>query len=131
MELSLENLPLPVLRALARAYGAYVSSYVPSTFYLRWRLKYAAKTISRQDKMLDREHLLGYMTQRELNWACFRRGFNTKSKLRLEQESFLREWLRRSRLIDANEEPAELLFNLALFPLGPKLKGINSLYYGQ
>ena len=46
--------------------------------------------------MIKRELLIGFMTQRELDWACYRRGFNPHGKHRFEQESFLREWLRKS-----------------------------------
>ena len=45
--------------------------------------------------MIKRELLIGYMTQRELDWACFRRGMNPYvNNNRMEMESFLREWLR-------------------------------------
>ena len=52
--------------------------------------------IQTQDCMIKRELLIGFMTQRELDWACYRRGFNPHGKHRFEQESFLREWLRKS-----------------------------------
>ena len=61
---------------------------------LEWQLKRIARNISLQDRMIKRELLIGYMTQRELDWACFRRGLNPQHKQRLEQESFLRDWIR-------------------------------------
>ena len=59
------------------------------------QLRKVATNISFQDRMIKRELLIGYMTQRELDWACFRRGMNPYvNKNRMEMESFLREWLR-------------------------------------
>ena len=59
------------------------------------QLKKVARNISLQDKMMKRELLIGYMTQRELDWACYRRGMNPYvNNNRMEMESFLREWLR-------------------------------------
>jgi len=78
--------------------------------------------------MIKRELLIGYMTQRELDWACFRRGMNPYvNKNRMEMESFLREWLRRSKAINVETEPAEFLFNIAMLPMSPKLRASTVL----
>ena len=65
---------------------------------LRRVLNRIVNRIQTQDCMIKRELLIGFMTQRELDWACYRRGFNPHGKHRFEQESFLREWLRKSSL---------------------------------
>jgi hypothetical protein len=121
-ELALDNLPLDMLTALAAGHGLYFSPKLRSKWFLRHRLRRRAAVIKEQDKMIKNELLIGYMTQRELDWACFRRGLNPKDKLRLEQESFLREWLRRSARTDVNVEPSQFLLNIALLPRGPKLR---------
>jgi len=121
---SLEKLPLPYLQALAEGHGLYVASKLGLRPVLIRQLKKVARNISLQDKMMKRELLIGYMTQRELDWACYRRGMNPYvNNNRMEMESFLREWLRRSKQIDVENEPAELLFNIAMLPMSPKLRG--------
>ena len=92
--LALDNLSKDMLKALASGHGLYFSPKIGFKWLLRWRLQRRAAVIKEQDSMIKNELLIGYMTQRELDWACYRRGLNPKDKLRLEQESFLREWLR-------------------------------------
>jgi len=128
--LSLENLPLRTLQALAKGHGLYysakLSQWLPgetiSKLLLQRVLHRIVNRIQTQDCMIKRELLIGFMTQRELDWACYRRGFNPYGKHRFEQESFLREWLRRSHKIDSTTEPSELLFNIALLPRSQKLR---------
>jgi len=128
--LSLEKLPLRTLQALAKGHGLYysakLSQWLPSENIskplLRHVLNRIVHRIQTQDCMIKRELLIGFMTQRELDWACYRRGFNPHGKHRFEQESFLREWLRRSNRIDSTIEPSELLFNIALLPRSQKLR---------
>lgn len=120
--LALDNLSKDMLKALASGHGLYFSPKIGFKWLLRWRLQRRAAVIKEQDSMIKNELLIGYMTQRELDWACYRRGLNPKDKLRLEQESFLREWLRRSAKMDVNREPSEFLLNIALLPRGPKLR---------
>jgi len=129
---SLEKLPLPYLQALAEGHGLYFASKLRSRTLLIHKLKKVARNLSYQDTMIKRELLIGYMTQRELDWACFRRGMNPYvNNNRMEMESFLREWLRRSKTIDVEREPAELLFNIAMLPMSPKLRASTVLehYY--
>jgi len=128
--LSLEKLPLRTLQALAKGHGLYysakLSQWLPgetiSKLLLQRVLNRIVNRIQTQDCMIKRELLIGFMTQRELDWACYRRGFNPHGKHRFEQESFLREWLRRSHKIDSTSEPSELLFNIALLPRSQKLR---------
>jgi len=119
---SLERLSLETLCSLAKGHGLYFIPRLRMRTLLEWQLKRIARNISLQDRMIKRELLIGYMTQRELDWACFRRGLNPQHKQRLEQESFLRDWIRRSNHIDVNSEPAELLFNIVLLPHTQKLR---------
>ena len=81
-------------------YSAKLSQWLPgetiSKLLLQRVLNRIVHRIQTQDCMIKRELLIGFMTQRELDWACYRRGFNPHGKHRFEQESFLREWLRKS-----------------------------------
>jgi len=128
--LSLEKLPLRTLQALAKGHGLYysakLSQWLPSETISKLLLQHVlnriVNRIQTQDRMIKRELLIGFMTQRELDWACYRRGFNPHGKHRFEQESFLREWLRRSHQIDSTTEPSEMLFNIALLPRSQKLR---------
>jgi len=125
---SLEKIPLPYLQALAEGHGHYFASKLGIRSLLVRQLRKVATNISFQDRMIKRELLIGYMTQRELDWACFRRGMNPYvNKNRMEMESFLREWLRRSKAINVETEPAEFLFNIAMLPMSPKLRASTVL----
>ena len=79
--------------------------------------------------MLKRECLVHYLTQRELDWACYRRGFfpekflTAPAKLdeaglqidqREEQQKFLLEWIRCSTTIDPVNQASEILFSVML-----------------
>ena len=128
-EINLDTVPYEVLRALACGHGFYLSTKVPIPMVLRYRLKRYTTNIIKQDRQLRRECLVHYLTQRELDWACYRRGFfpekyiTAPTKLddgglqhnqREEQEDFLLEWIRRSTTMDPVNQATDILFSLML-----------------
>jgi len=130
VEVNLDTIPYSVLRALASGHGFYLSTKIPIPSVLRFRLARYSRNISRQDKMLKRDCLVHYLTQRELDWACYRRGFFPQKMMdfqdetipgqRIEQEKFLLDWIRMSDKIDPETEATRLLFPLMLSETLPR-----------
>jgi hypothetical protein len=123
-KISLDSIPYEVLRALSSGQGFYLTLKMPITWVLKQRLKRFANGILEQDKMLKNECLVHYLTQRELDWACYRRGFFPHKMLnfaddsfgisiqRQEQEKFLFDWVTRTSKTPENEQPIEILFRV-------------------
>lgn len=128
----LEDLPYEVLRALASGHGFYLATKIPIPCILRYRLKRFARNISKQDALLKQECLVNYLTQRELDWACYRRGFfphsmleNLESRVqgtvqRQEQEKYLLNWVRNTASICPETQTSELMFRIMLSDIPSK-----------
>ena len=125
----MDTIPYEILRRFADGHGFYLSTKMPIPCVLRYRLTRFITNIVEQDKMLKRDCLVHYLTQRELDWACYRRGFFPQKMLdgftsntdsvhmsmhREEQEKFLLEWIRCSVTIHPDNQPTELLFSIML-----------------
>jgi len=130
---NLDTIPYAVLRALASGHGFYLSTKMPIAYVLKLRLRRYTRMIAKQDLMLKNECLVHYLTQRELDWACYRRGYfpqkmmldsddETRSfaQTRQAQEKFLLEWIRHSVTLDPEENATDLLFSLMLSETLPK-----------
>jgi len=126
VEVNLNTIPYKVLRSLASGHGFYLTTKMPISSVLRYRLRRYTANISKQDKLLKRDCLVHYLTQRELDWACYRRGFFPEKMMdyeddsinisaqRAEQEKFLFEWIRNSAKMNPDKNATDILFSLML-----------------
>ncbi|CAG5097060.1 Oidioi.mRNA.OKI2018_I69.XSR.g14914.t1.cds [Oikopleura dioica] len=87
--LPLDKLPYDVLHALAQGHGFYLSTKFPIEAVLKQRLMTFLRNLNKQDRMLKSESIVGYLTHRELAWACYRRGFFPTNVLKISSRGIL------------------------------------------
>lgn len=127
--LPLDKLPYDVLHALAQGHGFYLSTKFPIEALLQHKLMNFVENLNKQDKMLKSESIVGYLTHRELAWACYRRGFFPTNVLKIssrgillkvkhlehtrsDQENYLNDWLKAHANLDPKVYATKILFSI-------------------